>query len=93
MLDSIHFNQLEVQLGIWGGLILVTTTIVGLLSSFFVMLWFFIASLCCSVIGFVSVLAIVILISPNHSTSSSVIPKNVIAFQHKIKVILYLDSI
>ena len=86
MLDSINFNQLEVQLGVWGGLILVTTSLVGFFSSFFVMLWFFTASLCCSVIGFVSVLAIVILVSPNHSTSSSVIPKNVISFQQKIKV-------
>lgn len=86
MACCVSVGSLEVQVGMWAGLILVASIAVGFFCNFLAMLIFFIASLAASVIGFMSVFAIVIVISPNHSTSSSVIPKHIIHFQDKVRV-------
>lgn len=90
----VKWNNLQVHLGIWGGLIMLVTIAVALLSnSGFAVVSVFTTSLAASVIGFVSVFFIVIMISPNHSTSSSIIPNSVVDFQEKMKVSTKFDSI
>ena len=80
-------DSLEVRvLTIWSGLIVVATVAVGLFTNSFAMFWFFSASLATSLLGVISVFSIVIMVSPNHSTSSSVTPKELKKFQEKIKV-------
>lgn len=87
MAYCLSLDSLEVQiLTVWSGLIMVATLAVGILTNTFTMLGFFAASLATSVIGMISVFSIVIMISPNHSTSSSVIPKEMKIFQENIKV-------
>ena len=87
MANFLQLESLEVQLlSIWSGLIMVATVAVGILTNGFVMFGFFTASIATSVIGMISVFSIVIMVSPNHSTSSSVTPKETKKFQEDIKV-------
>lgn len=66
---------------------MIATLLVGLFTKSFVVLGlFFAASLATSVIGMISVFSIVIMVSPNHSTSSNIIPKEMKLFQENIKV-------
>ncbi len=81
-------RSLDVQLlSVWSGLIMLATIAVGFLTKSFVMFGLtFTASIATSFIGMISVFSIVIMVSPNHSTSSSVTPKETKKFQEDIKV-------
>ncbi len=65
---------------------MVATLLVGALTNGFAMFWFFAASLATSFIGMISVFSIVIMMSPNHFSSSSDSPKEIRKFQENIKV-------
>lgn len=87
MPSCLSLEMLEVKiLSIWSGLIMVSTLLVGAFTNGFVMFWFFAASLASSVIGMISVFSIVIMMSPNHFSSSSDSPKEIRKFQENIKV-------
>jgi len=90
MPSCLSLEMLEFKiLSIWSGLIMGATLIVGVFTNSFVMFGFFAASLATSVIGMISVFSIVILMSPNHSNSSSYSPKEIRKFQENIKVSTY----
>lgn len=72
-------------------IVILAATAVGVVVGWLIMTVLLSATIASAVIGAVSVLAFVILLSPNHCTGSSVIPDAVVDFQKKLKVLtLYI---
>lgn len=91
MASCLSLEMLEVKiLSIWSGLIMVASIVVWFFTNSFVMFGFFAASLATSVIGMISVFSIVIMMSPNHSTSSTDSPQEIRKFQENIRVSTHL---
>lgn len=91
MSSCLSLEMLEVKiLSIWSGLIMVASIVVWFFTNSFVMFGFFAASLATSVIGMISVFSIVIMMSPNHSTSSTDSPQEIRKFQENIRVSTHL---